>query len=436
MGNKWLFIITLALWVGILSAAKPGQQTVIDIDQAADVSGDTHAAPDYEASSSDALAADHDSKAGDEDDAHPEKARHGDPHHTAATEDKHDGHGKGKHHVHLNGSEVSLIWCLPFLGILLSIAIFPLVASHFWHHNYGKISLFWWLVFMIPFTVAHGGHMGLFYFLEVNLGEFIPFIVLLLSLFTIAGGIRLTGSLRGSPRVNTGILIIGTVLASWMGTTGAAMLLIRPLIRANSWRRYRVHTVVFFIFLVANVGGSLTPLGDPPLFLGFLKGVSFFWTTTHMLTPMLFVSAILLVLYFVIDTVLYKKETPPEEESKEKLGLEGKANFILLLGVVCAVVISGIWKSDIENPDHVFINAYGTGLMTKGVFFQVCSLLILAFVSWKITRKETRNGNGFTWEPILEVAKLFATIFITMVAPIAILKAGAEGALAPVINSV
>ncbi|MBF0432673.1 MAG: sodium:proton antiporter [Fibrobacteria bacterium] len=343
----------------------------------------------------------------------------------------------GTHHVHLNGSDVSLWWILPFIGILLSIAVFPLVLPHFWHHNYGKISLFWWITFMVPFMVFNGFHMGVFYIMEVYLGEFIPFIILLLALFTIAGGVRLTGSLRGSPMVNTVILLLGTVLASWMGTTGAAMLLIRPIIRANSWRKYRVHTIVFFIFLVANIGGSLTPLGDPPLFLGFLKGVSFFWTTTHMFLPMLFVSVILLVLYFIIDTLLYKKESiPPEDGTKEPLGLEGKGNLLLLLGVVAAVVISGIWNANINNPDHVIIKAYGTGLMTKGVLFQVFTLLLLAIISLKITKKSTREGNGFTWEPIVEVAKLFATIFITMVPAIAILKAGSDGALAPIINSV
>jgi len=150
-----------------------------------------------------------------------------------------------------------------------------------------------------------------------------------------------------------------------MGTTGAAMLLIRPLIRANNWRRYRVHTIVFFIFLVANIGGSLTPLGDPPLFLGFLKGVKFFWTATHLLVPMLFTSGVLLALYFIIDSALYKKEAPPENRSQERLGLDGKWNFLLLAGVVAAVVISGIWKSQSDNPEHVMFSAYGTGLMTK-----------------------------------------------------------------------
>ena len=170
------------------------------------------------------------------------------------------GDSHGEHHVHLDGAHVSLLWCIPFLGILLSIAIFPLVAGHIWHHHYGKISLFWWLAFIIPFVAVNGVDMGLFYLLEVYLGEFIPFIILLFALFTIAGGVRLKGSLRGSPMVNTMLLLIGTVLASWMGTTGAAMLLIRPLIRANSWRKHQVHTIVFFIFLVANIGGSLSPL--------------------------------------------------------------------------------------------------------------------------------------------------------------------------------
>ncbi len=347
-----------------------------------------------------------------------------------------DSHG-GHHGVHLDGSQVSIFWILPFVGILLSIAILPLVASHFWHHNYGKVSIFWWLAFMIPFVLVYGFNMGLFYILEVYLGEFIPFIILLLALFTIAGGVRLKGSLAGSPKVNTIILLIGTVLASWMGTTGAAMLLIRPLIRANAWRKNQVHSIVFFIFLVANIGGSLTPLGDPPLFLGFLKGVSFFWTTTHLFMEMLVVSIILLVIYYFLDSYLYKKETAsPPPHTGEKISLEGKGNLLLLLGVVFAVVISGIWKSKIDNPEHVLISAFHTGLMTKGVFLQISILLVLTFISIKITSKETRDGNGFTWEPILEVAKLFATIFITMVPAIAILKAGTHGALAPVINSV
>ena len=172
---------------------------------------------------------------------------------------------------HLEGADLGLVWCIPFVGILLSIALFPLLAPTFWHHHFGKVSAFWAFAFLLPFLIVFGWELTLFEMLHVALLEYIPFIILLLSLFTVAGGIRLTGRLVGTPVVNTGILLLGTVLASWMGTTGAAMLLIRPIIRANEWRRYKVHTMVFFIFLVANIGGSLTPLGDPPLFLGFLK---------------------------------------------------------------------------------------------------------------------------------------------------------------------
>ncbi|NQU66615.1 MAG: sodium:proton antiporter [Candidatus Marinimicrobia bacterium] len=347
------------------------------------------------------------------------------------------GNHSESHAPHLNGSTVNILWIIPFLGILLSIAVLPLTAPSFWHHHYGKVSLFWGSTFIILFGFHYGLDMAEFYLLEVYLSEFIPFIVLLLSLFTVAGGVRLTGSLRGSPAVNTLILLIGTVLASWMGTTGAAMLLIRPIIRANAWRKKQVHIIVFFIFLVANIGGSLTPLGDPPLFLGFLKGVSFFWTTTHMFLPMLTVSVILLILFYIIDTVLYKKEKPvPDDGTKTPLRLEGKANLLLLPLVVGAVLISGIWHPDPTNPNDWAISAWGTCMMTKGVLAQVILLLLIAVISWKITPQSVRRGNGFTWEPILEVAKLFATIFITMVPAIAILKAGSEGALKFVIDMV
>ena len=150
---------------------------------------------------------------------------------------------------HLDGSieNLSILWVIPFAGILLSIAIFPLVASHFWHQHFGKISLFWALVLIIPFFIKEGFEITLYELLHVGLLEYIPFIILLLALFTISGGVQLKGSLVGTPVVNTAIILIGTVLASWMGTTGAAMLLIRPLIRANIYRKQKVHIIVFFI---------------------------------------------------------------------------------------------------------------------------------------------------------------------------------------------
>ncbi len=333
---------------------------------------------------------------------------------------------------HLNGGELGLAWIIPFVGILLSIAIFPLVAPLFWHNHFGKIALFWGAAFMIPFTLTQGWQLALFELLHVGLLEYIPFIILLLSLFTVAGGVRLTGTLRGTPLVNTGLLLIGTILASWMGTTGAAMLLIRPMLAANDWRKHRVHVVVFFIFLVANIGGSLTPLGDPPLFLGFLKGVDFFWPTTHMLLPMLMISGILLVTFFALDSYLFRKEEPREDDADqdgEKLGLEGGFNFLLLAGVVVAVLMSGIWKPGVSFlVFHVEVELQN--------LCRDLSLLALAAISWMLTSNESRKANGFSWFPIIEVAKLFAAIFLTIIPAIAMLKAGEQGPMSAIITSV
>lgn len=206
------------------------------------------------------------------------------------------------------GSILPLWAALPFAGILLSIALMPLAAPRFWHRHFPEVAAFWALVFAVPFV---------YFFREVAVHEiahiividYIPFILLLWALFTVAGGIYIKGTLRGTPAVNTIILLIGTALASVIGTTGASMLLIRPILRSNAWRVHKTHTIVFFIFLVSNIGGALTPLGDPPLFLGFLHGVPFFWTL-HILPEMAFASGVLLVLYFVADTYYFKKEIP------------------------------------------------------------------------------------------------------------------------------
>lgn len=333
---------------------------------------------------------------------------------------------------HVDGTTLSIWWVLPFAGILLSIAVFPLIAPEFWHHHYGKVSFFWAVMLIVPFYVQHGLSVTLYELLHIVLLDYIPFIILLFALFTISGGIRLTGQLVGSPKVNLGLLILGTILASWMGTTGAGMLLIRPLLRANRWRKYQVHVVVFFIFLVANIGGSLTPLGDPPLFLGFLKGVNFFWTTTAMFKPMLFVVVILLVLFFIWDSRLYKKENLsdiPQRENGEKLGLEGSFNFLLLLGVVGSVLLSGVW-----DP-HITLTVYHVDLTLQSLTRDIL-LLVLAFLSIRLTSKSIRKANEFTWFPIEEVAKLFGGIFITIIPAISILRAGEDGVLARVINSV
>ena len=340
----------------------------------------------------------------------------------------------GGHHPTIPGPELSAVWVIPFACMLLSIAIMPLAIPHIWHHHFGKIAVFWGLAFLVPCFAVYGAQVAIYELLHALLLEYVPFIVLLFALFTVAGGVRLKGSLVGTPAVNTGLLAVGTILASWMGTTGAAMLLIRPLLRANAHRRYRVHSVVFFIFLVANIGGSLTPLGDPPLFLGFLKGVTFFWTTTNLFLKTLFMVVALLTIFYVVDKTLYKKEGSPvpavdPDAPKEKLGLDGSINLFFLLLIVGAVLVSGLLQL---GPA---ITIYGVTIEGQNLL-QVISLLSIAGLSWAFTSKQCRELNEFSWAPIEEVAKLFLGIFISMIPAIAILRAGTDGALAGVINMV
>lgn len=324
---------------------------------------------------------------------------------------------------HIDGGALSIWWVIPFAGILLSIAIFPLVAPDFWHHHFGKVSAFWGVCIMLPMLIFVGFQTTLYEVLHVYLLEYIPFIILLFALFTISGGVRVKGYLKGTPEVNTLLLLIGTILASWMGTTGAAMLMIRPMLRANAWREKKVHMVVFFIFLVANVGGSLTPLGDPPLFLGFLQGVDFFWTTTNMFWEMTFVVVILLVLYYFWDRYLYMNEAQkqPENDGEGALGLEGSFNLLLLAGVVGFVLFSGFYNEAMGEFIVYYVHVSWANVIRD------VGLLVLSYLSWIWTSKESRAANGFTWFPIQEVGKLFAGIFVTIIAPIAMLKAGQEG---------
>ena len=340
--------------------------------------------------------------------------------------------------AHLPGAELSVYWAIPFACMLLSIALGPMIVPHFWDHHFGKVSVFWGLAFLVPCAIVYGVNTAVFEGLHSILLDYIPFIVLLFALFTVAGGVRLKGTLVGTPAVNTAMLGIGTVLASWMGTTGAAMLLIRPLLRANAHRKYRAHQVVFFIFMVANIGGSLTPLGDPPLFLGYLKGVSFFWTLEHLFHEMLFAAGILLVLFYIIDKVTYIKEGSPKGPNPaeaaqngevEKFGLDGKINLLLLVCIVLAVLVSGMVDLGVWGT-VMGIQLHGSGIARDLV------LLVIAGLPWVLTSRRSRSLNGFTWAPILEVGKLFFGIFLSMIPAIAIVRAGTDGALANLINLV
>jgi Na+/H+ antiporter NhaD/arsenite permease-like protein len=347
--------------------------------------------------------------------------------HSASNEEHHDQSHGGHHGV--DGASLPLWSIIPFVGILLSIAIAPLVAEHFWHHHYGKVSLVWSLIFGIPYLAAFRGD-GFYDILHIYLLDYIPFIVLLWGLYTIAGGILVRGTLRGTPTVNTLILLIGTAIASWVGTTGASMLLIRPMIRANAYRQKKVHLIVFFIFLVSNIGGSLTPLGDPPLFLGFLHGVPFFWTMT-ILPHMVVVSVLILYIFFCFDSLMFKREggQVPDDGTGEALRVDGAFNLIFLLGVMGAVLMSGMWK---PNKDF---SVFGVHLplqnLAREVIIIFCGLLSLKFTP---ISDELRQTNGFTWFPIEEVGKLFAGIFITMIPAIAILRAGNDGVLSPIVG--
>jgi len=332
---------------------------------------------------------------------------------------------------HIPGAELSVLWAVPFACMLLSIAVMPLVLPHLWEKHFGKIAAFWGLAFLAPCLAVYGYSVALYEFLHIILLDYMPFLVLLVALFTVAGGVRLTGSLVGTPLVNTGLLAVGTLLASCMGTTGAAMLLIRPLLRANAHRRYRAHSVIFFIFLVANIGGSLTPLGDPPLFLGFLKGVDFFWTTTNLLAKTSLLAATLLAIFFVLDSALFKKEGSPRPtaqpvETAEKLGLEGWVNLLFLLGIVIAVLLSGLY------PLGELVTISGVAVEGQNLLRDV-ALLCITGLSLRFTSRRCRELNGFSWAPMEEVAKLFLGIFLSMIPAIAILRAGTEGALAPLI---
>ncbi|WP_295380981.1 sodium:proton antiporter [uncultured Pseudacidovorax sp.] len=331
-----------------------------------------------------------------------------------------------------DGAALSPLWGLPFAGILLSIALMPLLAPTFWHHHFGKVAAAWALAFLLPFAAVFGPALAGAQVVHALLAEYIPFIVLLTALFTVAGGIHIRGNLHGSPALNTVLLAIGGVLASIMGTTGASMLLIRPLIRANDNRKHKAHVVVFFIFIVSNVGGSLTPLGDPPLFLGFLKGVEFFWTTWHLLPDTAFVMLCLLGIFFVLDRFYYRNEgVMPVDPTPDTRGVrfEGQVNFALLAVVLGLVLLSGLWKSP------VVFDVAGTPVGLPGLVRDV-GLVGVTLLSLALTKRDVHEANQFGWGPMLEVAKLFAGIFLTIVPVIAMLRAGTAGPFGAVVAAV
>ena len=333
----------------------------------------------------------------------------------------------------LDGTRLSPWWALPFAGMLLSIALMPLLVPHFWHRHFGKVVAGWALAFALPCALVFGGDTMARTLVHAALAEYLPFIVLLTALYTVAGGIFLRGDLRAGPLTNTGLLAFGALLASIMGTTGASMLLLRPLLRANAHRanQRRVHLVVFFIFIVANAGGSLTPLGDPPLFLGFLQGVDFFWLLSHVVGETLFVLAVLLGLFLLIDWYFSQQDVigHAHRAHREPLGVDGLVNLPLLAAAIGLVLMSGFWRT---SP--VF-DVYGTSLSLASLLRDL-GLLAITGLSLALTSKQVHLDNRFNWGPMAEVAKLFVGIFLTIAPVIAMLQAGAAGPFGAVVAAV
>ncbi|HEY8382242.1 MAG TPA: sodium:proton antiporter [Microvirga sp.] len=329
-----------------------------------------------------------------------------------------------------DGRSLGFVWALPFVGILLSIALFPLLAPHAWEHHQGKIAAFWAALVLVPMALAFGPGASFGALVHTALLEYIPFILLLLALFTVAGGIVIRGNIHGAPVANSVLLLIGAVLASFIGTTGASMVMIRPVMRANDDRRHNAHVIVFFIFLVSNIGGSLTPLGDPPLFLGFLKGVDFFWTTTHLLPETLFVGGIVLGVFFLLDTYIYKKEgrIRPDPTPDNRVRISGGVNFALIAVIIAAILMSA-------SVDLGRITVFGTEVALANLLRDAI-MVIVTLASLALTPKDERVANGFSWGPIEEVAKLFAGIFVTIIPVLAMLAAGRDGAFAPLVGLV
>lgn len=330
----------------------------------------------------------------------------------------------------LDASTLPIWLCIPFAGLLLCIAIMPLVRGEWWEAHQPIVVLMWILLFTIPFAVMYGGGTALETVLECMINDYLTFIVLLFGLYCVAGNITLEGDLVGSPVMNVVMLAIGTLLSSIIGTTGSSMLMVRPMIKMNSWRNRRAHIMVFFIFLVSNIGGCLTPVGDPPLLMGFSRGVPFFWSL-NIFPVLAFNMAILLFIFYHIDKRAYYKDIasglmPDISKPGVKITIQGLHNLIFLVMIVAAVILSGVLPdlSAFQDAQGNLIGIHIFGEVTLGLpaIIEIVIILLAAFLSFKTSNKEIRIKNHFTWGAIQEVAVLFVGIFITMQPALMILK--------------
>ena len=324
----------------------------------------------------------------------------------------------------------SFLLCIPFAGLLLCIAVMPLIKPEWWEKNQALAVILWSLLFIIPSVVLNGAGETTETVLDCIVNDYLTFIVLLFGLFCVSGNITLEGNLAGSPGVNAVFLAFGTLLSSCIGTTGASMLLVRPLIKMNSWRKNKAQIMIFFIFMISNMGGCLTPIGDPPLLMGFMRGVPFFWST-HLFPILLFNMVLLLIIFYFIDKRSYRKDIaaglhPDISKPGVELRVEGLHNVIFLVAIVVAVILSGTLPG---LP--MFQNAAGKVIgikifkeveLTVPAMIEIVIILLAALLSFKTTEEKIRTQNHFTWGAIKEVAVLFIGIFITMQPALALLK--------------
>ena len=316
------------------------------------------------------------------------------------------------------------IWlCIPFAGLLLCIAIMPLIKAEWWEAHQPHVVLMWIILMVVPFAVVYGVGDAAETVFDCIINDYLTFIILLFGLFCVSGNITMEGDFAGSPRVNVCLLAFGTLLSSCIGTTGASMLMVRPVIKMNSWRKRKSHIMVFFIFMVSNMGGCLTPIGDPPLLMGFMRGVPFFWSL-HLLPVLLFNMVIMLFVLYHVDKLAYRKDIA---KPGTEFHIDGLHNIIFLIMIVAAVILSGVLPglSAFQDAEGAVkgIHLLGEVTLTFPALIEIVLILLAAFLSFKTTDKSVRRRNHFTWGAIQEVAVLFIGIFITMQPALMLLKA-------------
>ena len=324
------------------------------------------------------------------------------------------------------------VWlCIPFAGLLLCIAVMPLVKAEWWESHQPLVVALWIILMVVPFAFVYGAGKTAETVLDCIVNDYLTFIILLFGLFCVSGNITMEGDFAGSPRVNVGLLALGTLLASCIGTTGASMLMVRPVIKMNSWRKRKGHIMIFFIFMVSNMGGCLTPIGDPPLLMGFMRGVPFFWSL-HLFPVLIFNMVILLFVFYQIDKRSYRKDIangrkPDIRKPGTQFRLDGLHNIIFLVMIVGAVILSGVLPGMSAFQDAAGnvrgIHLFGEVTLTFPALIEIVIILLAAFLSFKTTDKQIRIRNHFTWGAIQEVAVLFIGIFITMQPALMLLKA-------------